>query len=50
MGAWGTGLLDNDVALDASFSFDDVLQGGGSVDDALAAAMKESEDLIDGRA
>jgi hypothetical protein len=47
MGTWGTGLLDNDVAADASLSFDDVLQGGGSVAEAIDAAMQESEDLID---
>src|SRR3954447_26213974 len=47
MGAWGTGLLDNDVATDASLSFDDVLQGGGSVEEAIDAALNESEDLID---
>jgi hypothetical protein len=47
MTASGTGLLDNDVALDASLSFDDVIEGGGSVDEAIDAAMHESEDLID---
>lgn len=47
MATWGTGLLENDIALDASLSFDDVLQGGGSVEEAVDAALNESEDLID---
>ena len=47
MGAWGTGLLENDVAADARLAFDDALADGGSVDDAIAAVMAEWEDALD---
>ncbi len=47
MSAWGTGLLENDVAADARLSFDEVIESGGSVEEAVATVMKEWEDDLD---
>lgn len=47
MSAWGTGLLENDVAADARLSFDEVLEGGGSVEEAINTVMREWEDDLD---
>jgi hypothetical protein len=46
--SWGPGLLENDVAADARLSFDEVLEGGGSVDEAVNTVMHEWEDDLDG--
>jgi hypothetical protein len=47
MSAWGPGLLENDVAMDALGTFDDRLASGASVEDAIAAVMDESEDILE---
>ena len=47
MGAWGTGILDNDVALDAKLPFDEMIESGGSVDDAIASVLEEWDDVPD---
>src|SRR4051794_25133621 len=47
MGAWGTGMLENDVALDVRLMFDGGLKSGGTVDEAIAAVMDESKDDLD---
>ena len=47
MGAWGTGFLENDVAADVNATFEDVLDAGGSVADAVEAVMDEWRDALD---
>lgn len=47
MGAWGPGFLENDVALDALGTFNDLVLGGTSVADAIEAIMNESEDVLE---
>jgi hypothetical protein len=47
MGAWGTGMLENDVALDVRLTFDGVLKRGGTVQEAIAEVMEESKDDLD---
>jgi hypothetical protein len=47
VGAWGTGLLENDVAADVAATFRDVLDTGGSVDKAVAAVIDEWRDALD---
>jgi hypothetical protein len=47
MGTWGPGLLENDVALDALGTFDDLVLQGASVEDAIKAVMDESEDVLE---
>jgi hypothetical protein len=47
MGAWGTGLLENDVAADVAATFRDVLDDGGSVEEAVAAVMDEWQGALD---
>jgi hypothetical protein len=47
MGAWGPGLLENDVALDALGFYDERVADGGSVEDAIAAVMNELDDEDD---
>lgn len=47
MGAWGPGLLENDVALDALGLYDERVADGASVDDAIAAVMDEMQDELD---
>ena len=47
MGAWGPGLLENDVALDALGFYDERVADGASVDDAIAAVMNEMADELD---
>ena len=47
MGAWGPGLLENDVALDALGLYDERVADGASVDDAIAAVMHEMQDELD---
>ena len=46
MGAWGPGLLENDVALDMLGTFDDLILSGASVESAVAAVMAESKDAL----
>lgn len=47
MGAWGPGLLENDVAADVAATFRDVLDGGGSLDEAVATVLDEWSDALD---
>jgi hypothetical protein len=47
MGTWGTGMLDNDVALDVMGTFDDQIAAGLTVTAAIAAVMNEYEDALD---
>jgi hypothetical protein len=44
MGTWGTGLLDDDTAMDACHSLDESLSEGMSLDEALEHVFREYED------
>src|SRR4051812_28049419 len=41
MGAWGTDIFEDDVASDVRSTFEDELEGGGSVAHATAVVLRE---------
>jgi len=47
MGAWGPGILENDIAADARLTFDEQIADGATVEDAIAAVMRESDELLE---